>query len=148
MVTHRTRAALRPRLALFGGATALALSFAAGAHANPAVDSASYFDTGFGGVVNDFNTPFEPGTRDAFGNRLVINGRIIPGDQMANLPPTLTGNFQPSFGGVGRGQGTAIGNLLNVVIDGNNNTVVVTSSQTNEGDVTATFGAENTEEQN
>jgi holdfast attachment protein HfaA len=33
---------------------------------------------------------------------------------------------------------SAIGNLLSVVVDGNNNTVVVNSTQTNTGDITAT----------
>lgn len=77
-------------------------------------------------------------TRDENGNRLVVNGLIQTG----------ASSYSSQTGGVGYGtqgstaqgqygQSTAIGNNLNVVVQGSHNTVVVNSNQVNNGNVTA-----------
>ena len=55
------------------------------------------------------------------------------------LEGTLSGGLMDSYsGGIGASQ--AIGNQLNVVTQGNYNTVIVNSTQTNNGDVSAVSG--------
>ncbi|MDP3802547.1 holdfast anchoring protein HfaA [Brevundimonas sp.] len=79
-------------------------------------------------------------TRDANGNRLIVDGIIQAG---ASTYSSATGGVSSSFSGAGGtggttiGGSTAIGNSLNVVVQGNHNTVIVNSSQVNNGDVTA-----------
>ncbi|WP_409018663.1 holdfast anchoring protein HfaA [Brevundimonas vesicularis] len=74
-------------------------------------------------------------TRDANGNRLVVNGLIQNG---ASSYSSATAGVGSAAGGrTTLGGSTAIGNSLNVVVQGNNNTVVVNSNQTNTGNVQA-----------
>ncbi|NBB53381.1 holdfast anchoring protein HfaA [Rhizobium sp. CRIBSB] len=80
-------------------------------------------------------------TRDANGNRLIVNGLIQSG---ASSYSSTSGGVSSSYSGVGSsangttiGGSTAIGNSLNVVVQGNWNTVIVNSSQVNNGAVTA-----------
>lgn len=68
--------------------------------------------------------------RSAAGNRVIIDGVIQTGVGVSSQ----TGLFG---GGVGSGA-TAIGNQLNVNVSGRYNTVIVNSSQINNGDITAT----------
>jgi holdfast attachment protein HfaA len=95
-----------------------------------------HFGFGFG----QEEQPFDPGTRDANGNRVIINGRIM--DDASTLPGGL------QFGGDGFGNGgwqgssAAIGNQLNVVTNGNNNIVIIENEQINTGDQTAIFQGE------
>ncbi len=76
---------------------------------------------------------YVPNSRDANGNRVVINGIIMQGNV----------SHISGVGVVGSGAGygstpLAIGNNLNVITQGSWNTVIVDSTQTNTGDVTAT----------
>ena len=71
----------------------------------------------------------------------IVDGIIQAG---ANSYSSATGGVSSSFSGVGGANGgtaiggsTAIGNSLNVVVQGNHNTVIVNSTQTNNGNVTA-----------
>ncbi|MGZ9099589.1 MAG: holdfast anchoring protein HfaA [Brevundimonas sp.] len=79
-------------------------------------------------------------TRDANGNRLIVDGIIQAG---ASAYSSATGGVSSSFSGAGGtggtaiGGSTAIGNSLNVVVQGNHNTVIVNSRQVNNGNVTA-----------
>ncbi len=79
-------------------------------------------------------------TRDANGNRLIVDGIIQAG---ASAYSSATGGVSSSFSGAGGtggsaiGGSTAIGNSLNVVVQGNHNTVIVNSRQINNGNVTA-----------
>ena len=103
----------------------------------------------FGGTVADFEAnygvaygseeqPIDAGTRDANGNRLIVNGRIMGSSSLS--------------GGVGDSDGaafnqsiaasSAIGNQLNVITSGSFNTVIVDSTQNNSGDITATVGGD------
>lgn len=77
--------------------------------------------------------PFEPGTRDANGNRVVVDGRIL--DQSSTLPMGLGLGFSEGEG-FGLNQGQAIGNQLNVVTNGSFNTVIIDNTQINTGDQT------------
>lgn len=96
---------------------------------------------GYGGSRYTTATSAAGSTRDANGNRLIVDGIIQSG----------ASSYQQSSGGVSAGshisQGgrdgtaiggaTAIGNNLNVVVQGNHNTVIVRSNQTNTGNITA-----------
>jgi holdfast attachment protein HfaA len=103
------------------------------------------------GTSNAQNSePYRAGTRDANGNRVVLNGVLQTGvgvqAQMAGTggvgnAPTQTGQGggQTGMSATGRNSSAlAVGNQLNVVVQGNYNTVIVNSTQTNNGNVTAT----------
>ncbi len=102
--------------------------------------SAGQFNIPYGKSYNDYNQPFNPRTRDANGNRTIVNGRMFLGDQ-STLSLGLGGGF---FGGGGTGAGVggfgggagAIGNQLNVVTVGSWNTVIIDSTQINNGNQT------------
>jgi len=97
------------------------------------------------------------GARSA-GNRVVINGIIQTGvgvsaqaqayananaSAQVNLSGMLAGGVdgQGGYGPVASANAFAVGNQLNVVVNGNYNTVVVNSRQTNNGDVSANADA-------
>jgi holdfast attachment protein HfaA len=99
------------------------------------------FQSGYGDARTAVATPATGSTRDASGNRLVVNGIIQNG---ASAYSSSSGGVARAWSGVGgrtegvqAGGATAIGNQLNVVVTGNRNTVIVNSSQTNSGDITA-----------
>ena len=100
----------------------------------------------FGGGVADFETsygvayfgaedqPIEAGTRDANGNRLIVNGRIMESASLSGgVGDGDEAGFNPSIAA-----SSAIGNQLNVITSGSFNTVIVDSTQNNSGDITAT----------
>lgn len=103
---------------------------------------AGQFYAGYGGSRYTTARPVSGSTRDANGNRLIVDGLIQSG---ASSYSSATGGVATAYSGAG-GQGngqtqiggaTAMGNSLNVVVQGNNNTVIVNSNQTNTGNVTA-----------
>lgn len=80
-----------------------------------------------------FGAPISMSTRDENGNRVIINGRM-------EIEGTLSGGLMDGFGqgsNFGIGSAQAIGNQLNVVTQGNYNTVIVDSTQINNGDISA-----------
>ncbi|MBK6703513.1 MAG: holdfast anchoring protein HfaA [Caulobacteraceae bacterium] len=81
---------------------------------------------------DSFDSPINPATRDENGNRTIVNGRM-------EIEGSLTGGLQDSFA-TGFGASSAIGNQLNVITQGNYNTVIVDSTQINNGDITAVVG--------
>lgn len=98
--------------------------------------NASSFNAGYGRYAGQDNRAIDTYTRDANGNRLVVDGIIQTGE--ANSSYSRRGGAQDSVSGAGvLGGSTAIGNSLNVVVQGNHNTVVVNSRQVNNGDVIA-----------
>jgi len=111
---------------------AATLAFANAAFADPLPSGAGDFSGAFGMGWESFDTPINPATRDANGNRVIVNGRM-------QIEGSLSGGLQDSYSG-GIGSAQAIGNQLNVVTQGNYNTVIVDSTQTNNGDVTAVIG--------
>lgn len=109
--------------ALLGGGAAAAQSldsngaeFSAGWGRSPGQESRAYRVTG---------------GRDADGNRLIVDGIIQSGEDQSS--------FGRSDGGSGAGYGgsTAVGNSLSVSVVGSWNTVIVDSTQINNGDVVA-----------
>lgn len=114
--------------------SAILLSWAAPALAQ-APFSAGEFERGFGMEADSFETPIEPGTRDRNGNRLIVDGRIVTGQSSL-------------FGGLGDGgvgdslSAGAFGNQLTIVTQGSWNTVIVDSTQINNGDQTVIINGE------
>src|SRR5690606_16527270 len=96
---------------------------------------AGQFQAGYGGARYTTAQPATGSTRDANGNRLIVDGLIQSG---ASAYSSASGGASSSFSGAGGISGaTAIGNSLNVVVQGNWNTVIVNSTQTNTGDISA-----------
>ena len=101
----------------------------------------SSFQNGYGGARQSVTTAQTGSTRDQNGNRLIVDGIIQAG---ASAYSRQSGGVSNTYsGGVGASQGntiagsTAIGNNLNVVVQGNNNVVIVNSRQVNNGNVNA-----------
>jgi holdfast attachment protein HfaA len=116
-----------------------------------AAQSAGQFNVPYGKSYNDFNQPFDARTRDANGNRTIVNGRMFLGSQ-SNLSFGLGGGFfgsgntntNTSTSGVGGfGGAGAIGNQLNVVTLGSWNTVIIDSTQINNGNQTVNLNGAN-----
>jgi holdfast attachment protein HfaA len=133
----------RKRLATmaFGlSATALAVAAllaAAPAQAQSRGGYANEFSRPYGINPGDETRPYDARTRDLNGNRVIINGRIVVGDDLSSLPLGLYN----SDSGLGfSGTGTAIGNQLIVTTQGSFNTVIVNSTQVNNGDQTVVIG--------
>ena len=101
------------------------------AFADPIPTSSGDFSRGFGMEGDSFSQPLNPSTRDGNGNRVIINGQM-------QLQGTLTGGLMDDFATGNSAQ--AIGNQLNVVTQGNYNTVIVDSHQINNGDISANSG--------
>lgn len=99
-------------------------------------NSASY-NAGYGRVSGQENRGVDYGTRDSSNNRLIVDGLIQSGETQSNFSSVSGGVFASGSGVGSGGSSTAIGNNLVVVTQGNWNTVIVTSVQTNTGDVTA-----------
>jgi len=128
----------------------LAAGFAAAAQAADYSNAASY-NSPYGMVAGQENQAVNPSLRDANGNLTVVNGQFTSSafsqqtgvQSMGVMSSSQLSSLGNSSGGVGStgtayGGATAIGNSLNVVTVGNNNTVVVNSTQTNNGNQTAT----------
>ena len=98
------------------------------------------YQAGYGGSRYTTARPQTGSTRDANGNRLIVNGVIQAG---ASSYTSASGGVSAGFtgaggtGGTAIGGSTAIGNNLNVVVQGNHNTVIVNSSQVNNGAINA-----------
>jgi holdfast attachment protein HfaA len=126
-------------LALAAAATGLVLSSPARAQTLDA-NSAS-FNAGYGRVAGSENHVVEYSTRDANGNRVIVDGVMLTGADQSVYSSSHSSGSLDSYSGVGSlggwGSSTAIGNNLTVVTQGNNNTVIVNSSQINNGNISA-----------
>lgn len=127
----------------FGAASAIVLaSFIAAPAAN--AQEAGFlaeFERPYGFAYGEESQPFDARTRDSAGNRVIINGRII------NDTSTLNGGLNTGWGQTGGasgmlGSGSAVGNQLNVVTNGSFNTVIIDSTQINNGDQTVYLNGE------
>lgn len=125
-------------------AAAFAALAASPCMAQVAYDNAATYSAGYGMNAGSANQPVNASLRDANGNLSVVNGQFTSStmSQMTGVQNmSAMGN---SSSGVGfasptsTGTASAIGNSLNVVTVGNNNTVIVNSQQTNNGNQTAT----------
>jgi holdfast attachment protein HfaA len=86
--------------------------------------------------------PVNVSLRDGNGNLSVVNGQFTTSTMahstgVQNLS-SLGQNAGVGFGNSSNGTASAIGNSLNVITTGSNNTVIVNSHQTNNGNQTAT----------
>jgi holdfast attachment protein HfaA len=111
-----------------------AILAAAPAHAQSRAGYANEFSRPYGINPGDESRPYDARTRDLNGNRVIIDGRMVTGDDLSSLP---LGLYNSSNTGMGfSGTGAAIGNQLNVNTSGSFNTVVVNSTQINNGNQT------------
>ena len=97
-------------------------------------DGADVMARPYGTTPGQENAPMTGSTRDANGNRVIVNG-VYAGSSFTNQDG-LTYGVGRNSSGAGSATGTAIGNSLNVVVAGNYNTVIVTADQNNSGDQT------------
>jgi holdfast attachment protein HfaA len=104
-------------------------ALAGAAAADPIPDGASDFSSAFGMDWEGFDAPINPSTRDENVNRVIVNGRMQIGG-------ALSGGLMDNFA-TGIGSAQAVGNQLNVITQGDYNTVIVDSTQINNGDVVA-----------
>jgi len=136
MVTSTT---LRFAAALVAGA-AFATAAMAGDFSN-----ASTYNAPYGLQPGQENQAPNPSLRDANGNLTVVNGQFTSSNFGTAAGVSASGSgVGMSSAGAGTsgatstmGAATAIGNQLNVVTLGSNNTVVVNATQTNSGNQTA-----------
>ena len=100
----------------------------------------SSFQSGYGGARQSVTTAQTGSTRDQNGNRLIVDGLIQAGASAYSRQSGGVSNTYSGAGGTNPGAiagSTAIGNNLNVVVQGSHNTVIVNSRQTNTGNVSA-----------
>jgi len=118
----------------------LVLSAVSGAaHAQSMNTKAASFETGYGLARNEMQNAIDPSTRDANGNRILVDGMMVTGTDNSVYAFGKTMGAGDSYSGAGAlGGATAIGNNLQVTVNGSYNTVIVHSTQTNNGNVTAT----------
>lgn len=119
-------------VAALGGAAC-----ASAAQAQQMSTNSASFNAGYGRTAGQENRGVDYGTRDSSGNRLIVDGLIQSGETQSNFSQISGGVFSGGSGVGSGGSSTAIGNNLVVITQGSWNTVVVTSVQTNTGDVTA-----------
>lgn len=123
--------------------TAAALNSEAGA---ADYSSSSSYNAGYGMTAGQENQAINPSLRDSNGNLTVVNGQFTSssfsrqtGVQSMGTISSSTLSSLGSSSGVGTtNTATAIGNSLNVITVGSYNTVIVNSSQVNNGNQTAT----------
>lgn len=109
-------------------------------------NNAASYNSGYGMAAGQENQAVNPSLRDQNGNLTVVNGQFTSSSfsrqtgvqSMGTISSGALSSLGTSQAGVGSyGTATAIGNSLNVVTVGNNNTVVVNSSQINNGNQSA-----------
>lgn len=97
------------------------------------------FNAGYGRTAGQENHAVAVGMRDANGNLVIVDGLILHGEDQSTFSAAgAASGAVDTFAGVGAtGSSTAIGNNLQVITQGNYNTVIVNSVQTNTGNVSA-----------
>ena len=100
------------------------------------------FEIPYGMGLGLAETPYDPTTRDAAGNRLIIDGGIVNGSNYSTLGNGLNTAWGSTGGSGMLGYNMAIGNQLNVITNGNNNTIIIDSTQINNGNQTAILNGE------
>ena len=124
---------------LVGGSIALLSLPAFAQTSSPAAQVSGEFERPFGYGYGEEQAAFDANTRDASGNRVIIDGRIMTGMDQSSLSTSSAsaGGWSQATAGAGYSSGQAIGNQLNVITQGSWNTVIVNSTQTNTGNQTA-----------
>ncbi len=122
-------------------ALALALGVGGAASAQTMDSNSAAFNAGYGRVAGQENHMVEYSTRDANGNRVIVDGMMLTGSDQSVYSSSRSSGSLDAYAGVGGvggyGGATAIGNNLTVITQGSNNTVIVNSSQINNGNVSA-----------
>ena len=114
-------------------------AFSGVVHAQSMNTSSASFQAGYGLSLHQMQTAVDPSTRDANGNRVLVDGMIVTGTDNSVYAYSKTLGAGDAYSGAGAlGGATAIGNNLSVVVNGSYNTVIVHNNQTNNGNVTAT----------
>jgi holdfast attachment protein HfaA len=120
-------------VALLGAAAVAGAAQAQSMNAN----SAS-FNSGYGRYSDQENQAVDTSLRDANGNLVIVDGVIQVGQDNSVFANIGAGGAVDTVSGVGtNSSASAIANNLVVVTEGNDNTVIVNSTQTNSGNVTA-----------
>ena len=123
-------------------------AIAGGAASAGGYSDASSYNAPYGMTGAQETAPINPSMRDANGNLTAINGVVTSSNvstagssfsQSSGVQSASTISSGSSSAGM-FGTATAIGNSLNVVTTGSNNTIIVNSTQTNNGNQTATVG--------
>lgn len=128
-------------LALSGLTAIGGLTLVTAAQAQSMNEHSGRFETGYGRTRGQEERAVDPSTRDANGNRVLLDGVIVTGSDQSVYSQGSTYGAGDSYSGAGAlGGATAIGNNLTVTVNGNNNTVIIDSTQINNGDITATNG--------
>jgi holdfast attachment protein HfaA len=116
-------------------------AFPGSARAQTLDSNSASFNAGYGRVAGSENHVVEYSTRDATGNRVIVDGVMLTGADQSVYSSSHSSGSLDSYSGVGGvggyGSSTAIGNNLTVITQGNNNTVIVNSNQINNGAITA-----------
>ena len=119
--------------ALFAATPAIAASVTP-YYRGPSYANSATYNGGFGSSMGQ-NQLGQTGNRDANGNLLIVNGLISQAGEVAQQEAAHQSTT--GMGGVGGSGGvataTAIGNNLNVQVSGRWNTVIVDSTQVNNG---------------
>jgi holdfast attachment protein HfaA len=110
---------------------------ASAAQAQQMTTNSADFNAGWGRYAGSENHPVDVSTRDANGNRVIVDGLILTGEDQSSF--SRSWGSADAYAGVGASSGgaSAIGNNLVVVTQGNYNTVIVNSTQVNNGDISA-----------
>jgi holdfast attachment protein HfaA len=115
-----------------------ALGLAGAADAQSMNANSAAYNAGYARAAAEENQTVDFGVRDAAGNLVVTDGIIQTGIDQSAFASAQASGAVDTFAGVGASaSATAIGNNLNVVVQGDNNTVIVSSQQTNSGNVSA-----------
>lgn len=130
------------RKKLLSAATAItALCVGGVAAAQSMSTNSASMNAGYGRSAGQENRMVEYSTRDANGNRVIVDGVMLTGSDQSVYSSSRSSGSLDAYSGVGGLGGyagsTAIGNNLTVITQGNNNTVIVNSSQVNNGNVSA-----------
>jgi holdfast attachment protein HfaA len=118
-------------------ATTTASSMATSSASGEAFANDRTYSTGIGMAPGQENVAVSGSTRDANGNRVIVNGMMGSSSMSSLQGQTQTGVGMPGATWGNSANATAIGNSLNVVVVGSWNTVIVDSEQINNGDQTA-----------
>jgi holdfast attachment protein HfaA len=122
-------------------AAACAALIAGEASAQSARTNSAEFNGGWGRIQGMENSGIDVRTRDEHGNRVIVDGIIQDGSSNSEYVSHDAHGAGSVYAGAGAWRGgsnaTAIGNNLQVITQGSWNTVIVNSTQINNGNVTA-----------
>lgn len=130
----------KTKQAVLVAVAALSAAFVSGAAQAQSMNANSAsFNAGYGRVAGQENQPISVGMRDANGNLVIVDGMILHGEDQSTFSASgAVSGAVDTFSGVGASSSAnAIGNNLQVITQGNYNTVIVNSVQTNNGNVSA-----------